>query len=166
MKMQRIGVPGREAGGAGSGRVIADVNAMLSEIRELFSNLDSDVIQTLNDNASTIPVVAEAITYIHSEICALTKLLKGDDATILAAIKSKVMHCDDIMMAGAPLRLISDVAGAPSAAVVPVNWDSRTMGGWQGYPRFVGQKYYDQPSKKIYEAVTITGSVNDWVPIN
>jgi hypothetical protein len=85
---------------------------------------------------------------------------------VLPFIKVQTIECVDTMTMGAPDRLESLTAGAPSAANVPTNWDEKTMGVWDACPRKVGQQYVDKASKKVYYAVAVTGSTSDWVVLN
>lgn len=115
---------------------------------------------------SSLGVIAEALVYLYNENKALRQLIAGSDNATLPAVKTQTLEYEKAMSFGAAAILISTTEGAPSAAVVPDNWDEETMNVWNGCPRFVGQRYIDQVSKKVYEAVTLTGSTSDWVPLN
>lgn len=115
---------------------------------------------------SSLGVIAEALVYLYNENKALRQLITGSDNATLPTVKTQTLEYEQAMSFGAAAILISTTEGAPSAAVIPANWDEKTMNVWNGCPRFVGQRYIDQVSKKVYEAVTLTGSTSDWVPLN
>ncbi|MBR1687039.1 MAG: hypothetical protein IJ710_00705, partial [Prevotella sp.] len=96
----------------------------------------------------------------------LKAMLSGNDNATMAKLKAQVVEAEELLTLATPRILTSKVAGAPSAANIPGNWDEETMGVWYGCPRFVGQRYIDQASKKVYEAVTLTNSTADWVALN
>jgi hypothetical protein len=114
----------------------------------------------------SLNVVAEALLYLYNENKALRELLAGKDNAVLPMVKAQSVECDDILTLGVPNVLYSSVEGAPSAANVPDNWDEETMTVWNGCPRKIGQQYVDKVSKKVYYAVAVTGSTNDWVALN
>lgn len=114
----------------------------------------------------SLSVVAEALLYLYNENKALRELLAGKDNAVLPVVKAQSVECDDILTLGVPNVLVSGVAGAPSAANVPDNWNEETMTVWDGCPRKVGQQYVDKASKKVYYAVAVTGSTSDWVALN
>lgn len=114
----------------------------------------------------SLSVVAEAMLYLYNEKKALRELLTGKDNAVLPVVKAQSVECDDILTLGAPNVLYSSVAGAPSAANVPANWNEETMTVWNGCPRKIGQQYVDKVNKKVYYAVAVTGSTNDWVALN
>lgn len=114
----------------------------------------------------SLSVVAEALLYLYNENKALRELLAGKDNAVLPYIKAQTIECVDKMTMGVPDVLVSSVAGAPSAANVPDNWNEETMTVWDGCPRKIGQQYVDKASKKVYYAVAITGSTNDWAALN
>ena len=53
--------------------------------------------------------------------------------------------------------------GAPSASLRPLNLDDSLP--WDAYPAFIGQRYVDKISKKLYMAVGV-GAVSDWIILN
>lgn len=114
----------------------------------------------------SLSVVAEVLLYLYNENKALRELLAGKDNAVLPVVKAQSVECDDILTLGVPNVLVSSVAGAPSAANVPDNWNDETMTVWDGCPRKVGQQYVDKASKKVYYAVAVTGSTSDWVALN
>lgn len=114
----------------------------------------------------SLSVVAEALLYLYNENKALRELLAGKDNAVLPVVKAQSVECDDILTLGVPNVLESGAAGAPSAANVPDNWDEETMTVWDGCPRKIGQQYVDKVNKKVYYAVAVTGSTNDWVALN
>jgi hypothetical protein len=114
----------------------------------------------------SLSVVAEALLYLYNENKALRELLAGKDNAVLPVVKAQSVECDDILTLGVPNVLYSSVEGAPSAANVPDNWDEETMTVWNGCPRKIGQQYVDKVNKKVYYAVAVTGSTNDWVALN
>lgn len=56
--------------------------------------------------------------------------------------------------------------GAPSPDVVPDNWNMDKYHNWKGVPRFIGQRYHDVTNKKIYECMSLTNSISDWILLN
>lgn len=114
----------------------------------------------------SLSVVAEALLYLYNENKALRELLAGKDNAVLPVMKAQSVECDDLLTLGVPNVLYSSVEGAPSAANVPDNWNEKTMTVWNGCPRKIGQQYVDKVSKKVYYAVAVTGSTNDWVILN
>lgn len=114
--------------------------------------------------AENFLVVSEAIAYLSERVASLEKAL------ILAEnrvdIICRTINATEVFRYGVPVVLECTVAGAPAAARVPGNWDSKTMGVWTGAPRFVGQMYSDKAGKKVYFAPVITNSVKDWVLLN
>ena len=114
----------------------------------------------------SLSVVAEALLYLYNENKALRELLAGKDNAVLPVVKAQSVECDDILTLGVPNVLYSSVEGAPSAANVPDNWNEETMTVWNGCPRKIGQQYVDKVNKKVYYAVAVTGSTNDWVVLN
>ena len=135
---------------------IAYAQGIPDSVRQMLSNIDN----------KTIPVIAEAMLYLYNENKALRELLTGKDNAVLPYIKAQTIEFENLMSMGAPNILESEVAGAPSAANVPKNWNNDTMGVWDGCPRKVGQQYVDQSSKKVYYAPVVTGSTADWVALN
>ena len=115
---------------------------------------------------SSLGVIAEALLYLYNENKALRQLITGSDNATLPTVKTQTLEYEQARSFGAAAILISTTEGAPSVAVIPDNWDEDTMNVWNGCPRFVGQRYIDQVGKKVYEAVTLTGSTSDWVPLN
>lgn len=136
-----------------------------NSISEMRSDIDANAseIELINEE---FPVIAEALLYLYSENKALRELLTGKDNAVLPVIKAQTIECDDILTLGVPNVLYSSVAGAPSAANIPDNWDEATMDVWFGCPRKIGQQYVDKVSKKVYFAVAVTGSTSDWVVLN
>lgn len=114
--------------------------------------------------AENFLVVSEAIAYLSERVASL------ENALILAEnrvdIICRTINATEVFRYGVPVVLECAVTGAPAAARVPKNWDSKTMGVWTGVPRFVGQMYSDKAGKKVYFAPVITNSVNDWVLLN
>jgi len=144
-------------GAVGSAYVdIAYAQGIPDSVRQMLSNIDN----------KTIPVIAEALLYLYNENKSLRELLTGKDDAVLPFIKARVVEYEERMTMGTPNVLECKVAGAPSAANVPANWDEAAMGVWDGCPRKVGQQYVDKVSKKVYYAVAVTGSTADWVLIS
>ena len=135
---------------------IAYAQGIPDSVRQMLSNIDN----------KTIPVIAEALLYLYNENKALRELLTGKNNAVLPYIKAQTIECVDKMTVGAPDILESSVAGAPSAANIPDNWNEETMTVWNGCPRKIGQQYVDKVSKKVYYAVAVTGSTSDWIPLN
>jgi len=144
-------------GATGSAYInIAYAQGIPDSVRQMLSNIDN----------KTIPVIAEALLYLYNENKALRELLAGKDNAVLPYIKAQTIECVDKMTMGVPDVLVSSVEGAPSAANVPDNWNEETMTVWNGCPRKIGQQYVDKVNKKVYYAVAVTGSTNDWVVLN
>lgn len=113
---------------------------------------------------STVPVIAAAFAEQDARIKLLERRLTDSLARINAFVG--LLDAEDYFRYTAPLWLECSTAGAPAAARVPDNWDLDKMGVWMGVPRFVGQVYVDTASKKVYMAVAVTNSTNDWVLLN
>ena len=144
-------------GAAGSGYInIAYAQGIPDSVRQMLSNIDN----------KTIPVIAEALLYLYAENKALRQMLTGKDNAVLPFVKAQQMECEDMLTLGTPTILTSKVEGAPSAANVPDNWNEETMTVWNGCPRKIGQQYVDKVSGKVYYAIKVTGSTNDWVALN
>lgn len=137
--------------------------ATKSEVAEVADALSQIAKMKLDISLS---VVAEALLYLYNENKALRELLAGKNNAVLPYIKAQTIECVDKMTMGVPDVLESSVAGAPSAANVPDNWNEATMDVWDGCPRRIGQQYVDKASKKVYYAVAVTGSTADWVALN
>ena len=120
----------------------------------------------IDDKEVQLHVTAEALAYLYNENKALRELLTGMDNAALPYIKAQTIEYVDKMTMGVPDVLESNVAGAPSAANVPDNWNEAAMGVWDGCPRRIGQQYVDKASGKVYYAIKVTGSTSDWVPLN
>ena len=135
---------------------IAYAQGIPDSVRQMLSNIDN----------RTIPVIAEALLYLYNENKALRELLAGKNNAVLPVVKAQSVECDDILTLGVPNVLVSGVAGAPSAANVPDNWNEETMTVWNGCPRKIGQQYVDKVGKKVYYAAAVTGSTDDWVALN
>jgi hypothetical protein len=144
-------------GAVGSAYInIAYAQGIPDSVRQMLSNIDN----------KTIPVIAEALLYLYNENKALRELLTGKDNAVLPYIKVQTIECNDMLTMGVPDVLVCSEEGAPSAANVPDNWDETTMTVWNGCPRKVGQQYVDKASGKVYYAIKVTGSTNDWVALN
>ena len=114
----------------------------------------------------SLSVIAEAMLYLYNENKALREMLTGRDVAILPAVRTRAVECERVTKFGAPDVLESSVEGAPSAENIPDNWEEKTMDVWNGCPRFIGQQYIDRVAKKVYVAVALTNSTNDWVALN
>ena len=111
------------------------------------------------------PVISEAFAMIWNELQGVRGLL-FDSGYSRPSFFVKNLDAEEISVCGFPLVLTCDVAGAPAAARIPSNWNEDSMGFWTGVPMFEGQRYHDRVSKKVYEAVNVTNSTNDWVLLN
>ncbi len=144
-------------GAVGSAYInIAYAQGIPDSVRQMLSNIDN----------KTIPVIAEAMLYLYNENKALREMLTGKDVAVLPAVKTQAVNCERVTKFGTPDVLESSVEGAPSAENTPDNWEEKTMGVWNGCPRFIGQQYIDKVAKKVYVAVALTNSTNDWVALN
>ena len=117
-----------------------------------------------NIDQSTVPVICNAFAKMQAEIDGLKASLY--DAVNLLRFTAKRVNAAEYYISNTPRILRCKVAGAPSAANVPDNWDPATMGVWTGVPRSTEQIYMDQASKKVYAAPVLTNSTNDWVVLN
>ena len=122
-----------------------------------------ELVETIEDGAIGT-VVAAAFAYLKAEVDGLKASLHDANVLLDAAFAS--LDAGSYKVCGLPRVLRSKVAGAPSAANVPDNWDPATMGVWTGVPRSTEQLYMDQASKKVYAAPVLTNSTNDWVVLN
>lgn len=118
-----------------------------------------------NDYTQDEPVISQSIAELWNEITGMKDLLFNPDYS-KPSLYWKDLDAENYTCKGFPVVLWSDTGGAPSSAVEPLNWDADAMGIWQGVPMFEGQRYHDRVNKKVYEAVNVTGSTNDWVVLN
>lgn len=142
-----------------------EVTEIEGDITEMQSDIDANTSE-IESHATQLQVEAEGLTQAHYELSAFEQIAQGKDEAVLPTLKAQTIDADELISYGAPRVLISDVGGAPSAANIPTNWDESTMDVWAGYPRFIGQQYIDKTNKKLYVALALTGSVNDWVVMN
>jgi len=126
--------------------------------------MDTINTRTADINPDTVPIISKAFAYLKGEIDGLKQLLTNERTLLRVQTVDSVEY----YQYGVPFALISTVAGAPSAANVPTNWDNSTMGIWTGVPRFVGQVYIDQATTgtKVYLATKVTNAISDWVVLN
>ena len=117
-----------------------------------------------NIDQATVPIICAAFAQMQAEIDGLKAALY--EATNHLKLVALRVDSKEFFVCGLPRVLRSKVAGAPSAANVPDNWDPATMGVWTGVPRSIEQIYMDQASKKVYGAPVLTNSTNDWVLLN
>lgn len=115
---------------------------------------------------SSMRVIAEALAELNTAVKNVKALLSGEDVAVLPSVKVQKVEADEYRTLGCPRVLIATTAGAPSASVIPDNWDEDLAGVWYGAPRFIGQQYIDKASKKAYMAVALTDSTADWVALN
>ncbi len=109
-------------------------------------------------------VISEAIAAMNERFSIVEAALRDPRQRISLSVEN--LDAANISRFGVPLCLESSVAGAPSAANVPDNWDQKTMGVWAGYPLFVGQIYSDKSSGKIYMAYRVNALTGDWKLLN
>ena len=141
---------------------------------DIYNGLDSDATdealaaaqgKVLDEKITTSDgVISEALAWVDERIKLLEARLTDEYNRI--KVYAKDIHAEDIYQYEVPAVLECSTAGAPAAARIPDNWDLDTMGVWSGVPRFIGQEYVDKVSKKVYKAVTLTNSTNDWVILN
>lgn len=122
-------------------------------IKSIFDNSNIDDIGE---------VVAAAIAYLKSEIDGLKSIIRGYQV----GFQPEYVDAQEYKLDRAPVILRSSVAGAPSAANIPSNWDEETMGVWTGVPRNWGWVYRDLASAKEYHVKALTNSTGDWFAIN
>jgi len=107
-------------------------------------------------------VIAEAIADLYAQVEGIQdKLLNG-------LSKLKVGHLVvDRELSGLNVdgSFCLHAAGAPSASIVPDNWDSEKYGDWAGIPQFIGQEYADTTNRIIYKAIGVA-AVSDWLRIS
>ena len=134
-------------GAVGSAYInIAYAQGIPDSVRQMLSNIDN----------KTIPVIAEAMTYLFNEIAGLKKLL----ATAYGmALSGGTIDTLEYRIYGVPTKVYA--AGAPSAAVIPVNWPSNKP--WTGAPIYPCMEYYDTTNKQWYDGPVLPGtSIGDW----
>lgn len=94
----------------------------------------------------------DVVMRINSEAIAMLKAEVEAYKEVIAALTDGEGHVDadeGFTVGGQPLVVTG--SGAPAAPVVPT---------------FIGQRYHDQTNKKVYEAMSVTNSVSDWVLLN
>lgn len=118
-------------------------------------------------NMVTIPVISDAFACLARRIASIEEMLKTRTGYNISVAN---MDADDYTSMGYPVIYYTDGtagnSGAPSATIIPENWNAETMGVWGGFPQFIGQRYIDVYAKKVYEAVALTGSTSNWVALN
>ena len=107
-------------------------------------------------------VIAEAIAVLFSAVSGLEdKLenglgsLKVNELTIGRKLSGLIAEGNHYLVSG----------GAPSASIVPDDWDYDTYGEWTGIPQYRGQELYDRVNKIWYKANDTT-AVSDWARIS
>ena len=94
----------------------------------------------------------DVVMRINSEAIAMLKAEVEAYKDVIASLTDGEGHVDadeGFTVGGQPL--VVKGSGAPAAPVVPT---------------FIGQRYHDQTNKKVYEAMSVTNSVSDWVLLN
>ena len=116
-------------------------------------------------------VISEALNALKAENDALRSLLTTEGGYGLPVSLSRV-DALEYRKAGRPDILTTSVAGAPSAAVIPNEWDEDTMGAWGGGASCQpGTRYIVLRDKAtnptvlgaVYEKVGNLASTADWV---
>lgn len=107
-------------------------------------------------------VIAEALNTLSAQVDAINDKLNNGIGSL------KVQH----LKVGRELSGLNvngtfclHAAGAPSASLVPDNWDAATYGDWMGVPQFIGQEYADTTNRIIYKAIGVS-SISDWIRIS
>lgn len=107
-------------------------------------------------------VIAQVFAWVKAEIDGLKARLNGYG--VVARLTS--IDALDYKSYGKPMFLQSSTAGAPSASVIPDNWDAEEYGAWTGVPLAPNSFYTDLASKKVYFAPRCTNSTADWIALN
>lgn len=123
-----------------------------------------DILDAALEEGALSSVLSEAFASLNERIASLEAALRDPRQRIDLTVEN--LDATDIRRLGTPLILECSVAGAPSAANQPDNWEPEAMGTWAGYPVFVGQIYIDKMNKKTYIAYTVTASTANWVALN
>ena len=90
-------------------------------------------------------VLVEAVAWLAERCQSLEK-----NTDNLGNAKAISIDCEEMpKVCGMPM--VVEGTGAPTAPQVPA---------------FVGQRYHDTTNKKVYEAFSVTNSINDWVLLN
>ncbi len=129
-------------------------DGVFASVATQLGNLSQNISSTQAALSAEERVGAQALAEIARLISLLTTGF-GDLKAESVSTKHLPMVC------GFPLVLFG--AGAPSASVVPENWDEDTMGIWTGVPLFRGQTYIDTSATEHghYDAVHCD-SVGGW----
>lgn len=131
----------------------------ISYAQEIPDNLRALVNGVLDKK---LQVATHAICELYNELAGLKAALKGYQSNIQA----HNVDAEDYSKIGIPTILVASTTGAPSASVIPDNWNTDTMGAWTACPRYIGQTYIDKPGKKVYISVDLTNSTSDWAVLN
>ena len=115
-------------------------------------------------------VESEAFAALKAEIDAIKALLLNEDSGRFNMTLGK-LDITGLMFLGQPDVLESSVAGAPSAANVPDNWDAAKNGTWQGIGVRIGQLYVVKRDKAtnptvkgaVYMCVGQNYTTADWL---
>lgn len=129
-------------------------DGVFASVATQLGNLSQNISSTQAALSAEERVGAQALAEISRLVSLLTTGF-GDLKAESVSTKRLPMVC------GFPLVLFG--AGAPSASVVPENWDEDTMGIWTGIPLFRGQIYIDTRATEHghYDAIHCD-SVGGW----
>jgi len=137
-------------------------NASTAAVIELINTIydDTDVknrLVELEDPVSS--VIAAALTLLESRVSAIEKQAReGFPSLIVDELEVRRKFNQYVSAGNSYLR----GAGAPAAAVIPVDWDEANFGPWTGIPQFIGQRYLNTSSNKWYTAKGFR-AISDWV---
>lgn len=109
-------------------------------------------------------VIAQAIAELYDKAEALRRIAFGAQES--PKLRAKVIDAELYRNYGFPMAI--EGAGAPSAAIVPKDWDKLCPGiVWLGIPLAPAMEYFDNVNNKWYKAkMTLTGAVSDWIALN
>lgn len=102
-------------------------------------------------------IIAQAFLQMEARIKALESMIEN-----LGSVRCRALTVDDIpAVCGVPIVLLAH--GVPADGNVPINWDTATLGEWNGCPAYMGSVYInvDASGNGVYYA-TGTDAVNNW----
>ena len=157
---------------AKQGKVLNDTLQDLTlyvELGYVFMGIATPSTTYINDRTighKFVWIAATAGTYsglgnkslIDGEIAIITQYTNGSDQMIFTKTTLSIVN--------QTLVLYSSTAGAPSASVVPNNWNTAIWGSWSGAPVHIGDIYIDQVNSKVYMATSVSQGRYHWEPLN
>lgn len=120
--------------------------------------VEVDTVDSIETSSTTQEVIAEGLADLDARVLGIEASIKNGftslevgELVVGYALFARIRRGDFILKG----------AGAPSASVVPVDWNEEKYGEWTGIPLYEGQIYIDTTNKIAYMAVGVS-AVTDW----